>query len=152
MIFDDLTCLKRYQGLHPNLDSALAYMEEHELADLELGTYEVDGKKVFFFIQENQLDQSPNEELEFHHRYMDIHLLLDGVETIYYGRKPDEVTKVYQADGDIGMMTCKERYALQLCPENFVAFFPREPHRPNVFGGGSHQVKKCVFKVLMDEN
>lgn len=150
MLFDTLTQLQRYQGLHPNLDTALDYLMTHHLGELDNGTYTIDGDKVFFFIQENQLNTEANNTFEYHRRYLDLHFLLDGTEKIQFGHLIDEVTCPYDESKDIGMVTCQKHTAFQLINDSFVAFFPGEAHQPNQYVGQTSRVKKCVFKVLID--
>ena len=55
MIFDDLTNIKLYKGIHPNLDQAIDFLYEHRKDSFELGRYDIDGDKVFLVVQENTL-------------------------------------------------------------------------------------------------
>ncbi|MGT2753663.1 YhcH/YjgK/YiaL family protein [Streptococcus ovis] len=150
MLFDTLNQLQRYQGLHPNLDTALHYLMSHNLKEKANGTYTVEGNKVFFFIQENQLNQDTSQEFEYHHHYLDLHFLLEGTEIIQFGHLVDQVTSPYDEIKDIGMVTCQEHTTFHLTGDDFVAFFPGEAHQPNQYSGQETHVKKCVFKVLID--
>ena len=58
MIFDDLTNIKLYKGIHPNLDQAIDFLYEHRKDSFELGRYDIDGDKVFLVVQEN----TPNKD------------------------------------------------------------------------------------------
>lgn len=150
MIFDELENLAHYKGIHNHLDCAIDYLLTHDLSNYELGRYEINGDKVFFFVQENELNQEENDEFEFHHRYLDLHFLLGGREIIQYGYEQTELRKVYDAEKDIGFNTCNQVYPLVLDHRNFVAFLPKEAHHPNGFAGKGLTVKKCVVKVLFD--
>lgn len=150
MIFDELENLAHYKGIHNHLDCAIDYLLTHDLSNYELGRYEINGDKVFFFVQENELNQEENDEFEFHHRYLDLHFLLEGREIIQYGYEQTELRKVYDAEKDIGFNTCNQVYPLVLDYRNFVAFLPEEAHHPNGFAGKGLTVKKCVVKVLFD--
>ena len=79
MFFDQLENLPRYQGVHKNIDTAIEYLMTHDLSSLDLGRYDVDEDRVFFFLQENILCQEQANSFEFHARYLDLPLLLDGV-------------------------------------------------------------------------
>lgn len=57
MIFDDLTNIKLYKGIHPNLDQAIDFLYEHRKDSFELGRYDIDGDKVFLVVQENTLNK-----------------------------------------------------------------------------------------------
>ena len=151
MIFDELENLAHYRGIHNHLDCAIDYLLTHDLSNYELGRYEINGDKVFFFVQENELNQEENDEFEFHHRYLDLHFLLAGHEIIQYGAKVKKISKPYEKKKDIGFVTCKQLYPLYLDKQNFAAFLPNEPHQPNRFAGKGDKVKKCVVKVLLND-
>ena len=59
MIFDELENLAYYKGIHENLDCAIDYLLTHDLSNYELGRYEINGDKVFFFVQENEGPKDP---------------------------------------------------------------------------------------------
>ena len=151
MIFDELENLAHYKGIHENLDCAIDYLLTHDLSNYELGRYEINGDKVFFFVQENELNQEENDGFEFHHRYLDLHFLLEGHEVIQYGTRVKEVRESYDKKKDIGFVTCEQFYPLYLDKQNFAAFLPNEPHQPNRFAAKGDKVKKCVVKVLLND-
>ena len=151
MIFDELENLAHYKGIHNHLDCAIDYLLTHDLSNYELGRYEINGDKVFFFVQENELNQEENDEFEFHHRYLDLHLLLAGHEIIRYGSRVKEVRESYDKKKDIGFVICEQLYPLYLDKQNFAAFLPNEPHQPNRFAAKGDKVKKCVVKVLLND-
>ncbi|OFP44170.1 MULTISPECIES: YhcH/YjgK/YiaL family protein [Streptococcus] len=151
MIFDELENLAHYKGIHEHLDCAIDYLLTHDVNDYDSGRYEIDGEKVFLFVQENELNQEENDEFEFHHRYLDLHFLLAGHEIIQYGTRVKEVRKSYDKKKDIGFVTCEQLYPLYLGKQNFAAFLPNEPHQPNRFAAKGDKVKKCVVKVLLND-
>lgn len=151
MIFDELENLAHYKGIHENLDCAIDYLLTHDLNDCELGRYEIDGEKAFLFMQENELSSEVTDEFEFHHRYLDLHFLLEGHEVIQYGTRVKEVRESYDKKKDIGFVTCEQFYPLYLDKQNFAAFLPNEPHQPNRFAAKGDKVKKCVVKVLLND-
>ena len=151
MIFDELENLAHYKGIHENLDCAIDYLLTHDLNDYDSGRYEIDGEKVFLFVQENELCSDTTDEFEFHHCYLDLHFLLEGREIIQYGYEQTELRKVYDAEKDIGFNTCNQVYPLVLDKQNFVLFLPNESHQPNRLAGKGKKVKKCVVKVLLND-
>lgn len=149
MIYDSIENVGIYRSLHPNLALALDYLARKDLAKLDPGQYEVEEGKVFFFIQDNLLSQERPERFEYHQLYADIHLVLEGVERCLYGWDKGQAT--YDADTDLGFVTCEKEIALPLEKGMAALFFPGEAHQPNQFGGGDVRVKKCVMKVRMAE-
>ncbi|MFC3928453.1 YhcH/YjgK/YiaL family protein [Streptococcus caprae] len=147
MIFDELTAIRRYKGIHPNLDKAINYFQETDLSQLELGRVDIDGDEVFLLVQENLLNQEPTDVFEYHKSYMDIQMIESGLEIIRYGRQVKEETQTFS--GDIGFVTCHKTYDYDLDGRTFAAFFPGEPHQPNQYLAGRQQVRKYVFKVKL---
>ena len=149
MIFDHLKYLERYKGLHANLDLAIDFLVKHDVSQDDMGRHEINGDKVFYFIQENTLAQEKSQEFEFHKRYLDLHFLLEGCELIRYGTEIDVLTQAYDAEVDFASSTAKAAVDTYLTSDNFVAYFPEELHQPNRYAGQGEKVRKCVVKVLM---
>ena len=76
MIYDDLTNIKLYKGINPNLDQAIDFLYEHRKDSFELGRYDIDGDKVFLVVQDNILNKDENDRFEHHRRYADLHLFV----------------------------------------------------------------------------
>ncbi|MTB63751.1 DUF386 family protein [Streptococcus sp. zg-86] len=150
MIFDQLQDIGRYRGLHPHLDQAIEYLLTHDMARFALGRYAINEDKVFFFVQDNQLNKEPDDQFEYHERFADIHFLIEGQELMHYGQQVKEVTKDYEKESDIGFVRCNLATPLHLTNENVAIFLPNEPHQPNLYDQAGDRVKKCVVKVLID--
>lgn len=146
MIFDQLENLVRYRGIHKNIDTAIDYLLSHDVSNLNSGRYEVDGDRVFFFLQENTLSQQQEESFEFHQRYLDLHFLLEGRELIQYGCQIREVQEAYDEGRDIGFVVCEQTYPLLLVDFNFAAFLPEEAHQPNHLLAEKRQLKSVYLK------
>lgn len=150
MIFTQMQDVGVYRGLHPHLDQAIDYLLTHDMESFAIGKYAINEDKVFFFVQENQLNQELDESFEYHKRYADIHFLLEGKELMRYGQKVKEVVKDYEEMSDIGFVCCYNVTPLHLTKDNVAIFLPNEPHQPNLYDWGGETVRKCVIKVLID--
>ncbi|HFI0452668.1 TPA: YhcH/YjgK/YiaL family protein [Streptococcus suis] len=151
MIYDHIENVRHYKGLHPNLDLALAVLEKGDFREQELGKYDVAGQDVYYFLQENTLSEEFKEEFEYHRSYADIHFVISGQEQISYGcRLVGEDTEFDQA-GDIGFVPSEKWVDCLLDGNYFAIFLPGEVHQPNQWAGDTKTVRKCVFKVLVDD-
>lgn len=151
MIYDHIENIRHYKGLHPNLDLALAVLEKGDFREQELGKYDVVGQDVYYFLQENTLSEEFKEEFEYHRSYADIHFVISGQEQISYGcRLVGEDTEFDQA-GDIGFVPSEKWVDFLLDGNYFAIFLPGEVHQPNQWAGDAKTVRKCVFKVLLDD-
>ncbi|HFI0253834.1 TPA: YhcH/YjgK/YiaL family protein [Streptococcus suis] len=151
MIYDHIDNCSQYKGLHPNLDLALAVLEKGDFREQDLGKYVVAGQDVYYFLQENTLSEEFKEEFEYHRSYADIHFVISGQEQISYGcRLVGEDTGFDQA-GDIGFVPSEKWVDFLLDGNYFAIFLPGEVHQPNQWAGDAKTVRKCVFKVLLDD-
>ena len=66
MICDTLEHLARYNGLHPNLDTAIDYLLPHDLSALPNGRTEVDGDEVFINVMDAALHPDAGYHPEYH--------------------------------------------------------------------------------------
>lgn len=150
MIFDKKENLKTYWGINQNLDTALNYMESHDLAELAPGRYDVDGDNVYIQIQEKDTRPTGVAKWEGHKNYIDIQYLLKGAEVL--GSQDADALKVsvpYNAEKDIVFFEDNGKGVfLQAKPGDFAVFFPTDAHMPlRAVNDEPAPVKKAVIKV-----
>ncbi|EHI68937.1 YhcH/YjgK/YiaL family protein [Streptococcus ictaluri] len=151
MIYDDISYIHRYKGIHPDLDSAISYLESQDIKQLQEGRHRILDDKIVLFIQKNRLSKDSNETFEYHKRYADLHLLLEGSESIAYGQGACQYLGDFKDQEDIGFMSCDQSIALVLGAGQFAYFYPEEAHQPNGFNHAGEEVVKCLIKVLMTQ-
>ncbi|MDP6449693.1 MAG: YhcH/YjgK/YiaL family protein, partial [Lentisphaeria bacterium] len=88
MIIDHIDNAAIYDGVAPRLTAALAYLRDTDFNGMELGRYDIDGDNVYVLIQRNQTRRREDSSLEAHRKYIDIHLILSGVENIGWKNRP----------------------------------------------------------------
>lgn len=148
MIFDKIENAGRYIGLNPNLDTALRFLADTDLAALPEGRTEIDGDKVFVNVMGAQTDPDKGRDYEFHEKYYDIQTDLTGSETVRFGSEYRSVTREYNSEWDIGMGQCDCEAECRLSPGRFVICEPKEPHQPGGSTDGEPmQIRKAVVKV-----
>ena len=133
MICDDLKHLKRYQGLNKNLDTAIDYLQTHDLAALPDGRTEVDGDNVFI----NMMDA-----------YADLQIDITGGEGWGYTNLPGK--EIGEFTGDCGFQDSASVVTGALGEGRFVLFFPTELHKPGLVQHGCVGVRKAVVKIKME--
>lgn len=150
MIYDSRGNLGRYKGIHPNLDIAIAYIETRDLAALPDGCTKISGDSVFVNVTVAHTKPRAQAEFEYHKRYADLHLDLAGKELVAVGLTEPQTKGPYDAAGDGGL--CGIEKSIRLPAQNaFVLVFPGEPHAPLLASGTPQTVRKCIFKIRMDE-
>ena len=85
--------------------------------------------------------------LEAHRRYIDIHIPLDGPETIGWA-PTDTLTHIvapgYNAERDIAFYEDKAHTFFDVQPGQCAVFFPEDAHAPNIGIPGKEHRKICV--------
>ena len=92
MICDSLEHLGRYRGLNANLDTAIDYLQTHDISALPDGRTEVDGDNVFINMMDATLHSDDGYHPEYHKTYADLQIDITGGEGWGYtskaGRQP----------------------------------------------------------------
>ena len=149
MICDTLEHLARYNGLHPNLDTAIDYLLTHDLSALPNGRTEVDGDEVFINVMDAALHPDAGYHPEYHKLYADLQIDITGGEGWGYTTLPGE--EAGEFTGDIGFRTSPDAVSGTLGEGRFVLFFPGELHKPGVARPGCAHVRKVVIKIRMED-
>lgn len=148
MILDKLTNSEKYCSLHPNFNKAFAFLQREDLASLKEGTYEIDGKDVFAIVAKDQGRQKDEAELEIHDQYIDIQLVLSGIDEMGWKARSacNEITKPFESEGDIQFFADTPTAWVATPPEHFAIFFPTDAHLPLIAAGILHKV---VVKIAV---
>jgi YhcH/YjgK/YiaL family protein len=85
-----------------------------------------------------------SKKAEIHEKYIDIQILLDGEETIYYGIVDSaRECGIWHKDEDYQLYaTIDGQQQVELKTGMFAIFFPGEPYKPGVQGAQSAEIKK----------
>lgn len=150
MIYDRLENLDQYTGLFEPLDTAIAWIAEHDLNELPLGRTDIDGDKVYVTVSECATRSSDEAQFETHSTYMDLQVDLEGVELFEVSLSDLEETVAYNEENDIAFYNAELSTAAVLGPDRFVIFMTEEAHKPAVHAVGCDSVKKAVFKIARD--
>ena len=96
MIVDRLDAFSRYAGLGQHFETAVRFVEQHDLNTLPLGRTDVDGDNVFVNVSENVYDR---EDMfwEAHNLYADVQVILKGSERFGWGSACDRA----EPNGDL---------------------------------------------------
>ena len=148
MIVDRIERSQVYNQFVPNWKEAFAFALS--LKDQPVGRYECETLpkgEVFAMVQEGQTKTYDQGKLEAHHRYMDVQIILDGGETVYYTDVEGlEETVPYKEDADIvfygqGGQPAKVKAGM------FYAVMPHDAHMPCIELDGPGHFRKIVLKI-----
>lgn len=147
MIYDKLSNLKTYLGMHQNLDTAISYLSSHDLNALPMGKTQIDGTNVFLNVMEASAASAEEKKFEIHKNYMDIQIDLAGCERIEIGDSSSMEIEDFNSDTDFGTVNCATLVSCTMGVGNFIICMAEEPHKPGIAAKEQVALKKCVVKV-----
>lgn len=148
MVFDKLTNCNLYAHLHKNFAQAFAFLQKEDLEDLAEGTYEIDGKDVFAIVAKDQGRKKDEAQLEIHNKYIDIQLVLNGIDEMGWKARSacSEMTEPYDTENDIQFFADTPTTWFTTQSNHFAIFFPGDAHLPLIGAGIIHKV---VVKIAV---
>ncbi|MEJ7541013.1 YhcH/YjgK/YiaL family protein [Staphylococcus intermedius] len=148
MIVAEREDLKRYVAVNPHFSKVVDFLEQTDLATLELGKVDIDGDNVFANCMSYVADGVAGQQFENHQKYIDIHLVLENTEKIAV-TSPQfaEETASYDETDDFALFKGEQYQLIEMTPSNLLITFEEDLHQPKI-GDNDQPVKKLVFKVL----
>lgn len=148
MILATLAEADRYAALHPLFSRAFEFLRNTDLKTLAPGKHDVQGEQLFAIVEACDGRTRAEAKLECHRRYIDIQLVLEGVDEM--GWKPvaacvDPATD-YDAARDIRFFNDTPSNWIATPPGAFCLFFPEDAHAPLV---GQGRIRKVVMKIAV---
>lgn len=146
MILASLAEAERYAALHPLFPRAFEFLRSTDLKALAPGKHTVQGEQLFAIVEACAGRTREEAKLECHRRYIDIQLVLEGVDEM--GWKPvagcADPAMEYDAARDIRFFNDPPSSWIATPPGSFCLFFPEDAHAPLVSQGF---IRKVVVKI-----
>ena len=149
MVLDSLKNCAAYYALSPRIKQAFELFAQVDWSQMENGKHELDGKNIFANVQERELKKKEDAKLEVHDKYIDIQILLSGVDesfgwadrsTLIAPKEP------FNAEKDIQFFEDEPQTYYTLRPGQFTILRPEDAHAPLV---GEGVMRKVILKVLI---
>ena len=150
MIFDTISQAAKYNALNAGFAKAFEFLTQPQLKQLEPGDYVIDGDKVYAAIVKTNGRKPEEAKIETHQRYIDIQMVLGGVDTMGYAPAEncsDEATP-YDAEKDLQFFNEPSESWLVVKEDYFAIFYPEDAHMPLI---GDGEIHKVVVKVAVDQ-
>jgi YhcH/YjgK/YiaL family protein len=149
MILDTIDNARFYTGLHVRFAKAFEILKDKTLSQKDDGKYLVDGDNIYYTIQRYTTKPLSECKFEVHQKYIDIQVLLSGVEILGYTPvKELTVAEEYNPEKDIAFFEKpKEFTKLLLKPVFFCILFPDDAHLPGCCFEKPGKVRKAVIKI-----
>jgi YhcH/YjgK/YiaL family protein len=149
MIVDLLANSHLYRGLSPRIDCAFAYLCETDLAALEPGDYEIDGKDIYARALTYTTRVPENGVWEAHHRYIDLQVMIEGAERICYAPLSRLTPGTYDEAKDF-LRLWGDGDSITLPSGSFMLLWPGDGHMPCLAVAAPEPIKKVVVKIAVD--
>ena len=117
---------------------------------LSVAKYEIDGDKVFAIVAKDARRKKGEAELETHNKYIDIQLVLDGVDEMGWMAKSlcKETSIEYDPKNDIQFFKDRPDVWMKTTAGMFAIFFPEDAHLPLISDG---EVHKVIVKIAVHQ-
>jgi YhcH/YjgK/YiaL family protein len=149
MILDVLENAHRYYALNEGFAKAFEFLARPDLKQLPDGKYEIDGDRIYAIVANDPGRKKEEALLEIHEKYIDIQLILDGIDSM--GWKPKASCKQpsagYDEESDLQFFTDEPDAWLATKSGAFAIFFPEDAHMPLISSGLIHKV---VMKIAVN--
>ncbi len=146
MIISKLGNSYRIESLHPLFKKLFEYVKQHDLLNQPTGKIVLDGDNLF--INNVAVDgvSGDKQPLEIHRDYIDVHILLEGNETIGWKASEELKTEIksYVKEEDCALYSDQPTTFVNIQPGEFVIVFPEDPHAPAI---GNGKIRKLIAKV-----
>ena len=149
MIFSTLPQSSRYAALHPLFPRAFAYLRDTDLNALAPGVHQIIDKQLFIIVEEANGRTRGEAKLEAHRRYIDIQLVLEGVDEMGWQALSDchQPLDEHNLERDIRFFDDESATWITVPPQHFCIFFPEDAHAPLV---GKGAIRKVIMKIAVD--
>lgn len=148
MILSDLNHTERLEKEHPLFKQLFDYIRANDLFNAPLGRIELDGDRLFINNCETQGNPAEKLRLEAHRVYADVHVLLEGEETLGWSNTDDlrEEDAPYNAEDDIVFFRERPQTFVTMRPGQCLVVYPEDAHAPLI---GNGRIRKLVAKVRL---
>ncbi len=149
MILDTLANADRYAALHPLFRQAFDYMRNNDLKSLANGRHAIHGAQLFAIVERVPAREVKVAQLECHRQYIDIQLVLAGIDTMGWLPLAQclQPVSAFNTEYDIQFFKDVTDTWVTTPAGSFCIFFPNDAHAPLVGTGNIHKV---VFKLAVN--
>jgi YhcH/YjgK/YiaL family protein len=148
MIIDVVENAEKYHPLSPRFADAFRYLRTPASRTLTSARFEIGGGKIFVTASHQQGKKKSEAKLEVHRKYIDIHYILEGVDSMGWkpARECSKVLSPYDEEKDVAFFHDEPLLWCTVPAGSFAIFFPDDAHAPMVSGG---EVRKVIVKVAV---
>lgn len=149
MIVDRIERFQQYSRSVPEIYEVMKFVEKVKKENVPVGKYPL--QNGFVLVQEGQTRRYEEADFEVHRKYIDIQVLVSGMEYVEYADISDLTTKVpFDEEKDLELME-GAGYKIQIKPDMFYILYPSDGHKPCCHESVPTSYKKVLAKVKIDK-
>lgn len=149
MIFSSINSLEHSNQYPTTIRTALKWIRDHDIAHMDTGTYELQGRDIYINIQDITTQPAELCYAERHNDYLDIQYVVSGVERMghvpYTGR--ESVLKEILDRDTVLYQNMEHENFVNVPAGSYCIFFSDDIHRPGCAADGPSKVRKAVVKI-----
>ncbi|MEX9464666.1 YhcH/YjgK/YiaL family protein [Providencia vermicola] len=114
-----------------------------------IGSYRPVNQNWFYMVTNDSPEVIEERVAEFHRKYADIQMVIQGCEDIYFSLNPIDASDIVEKAADLFFLPNHDSHQMvTLKAGDFAIFFPGEVHKPMCIGSNtSEKIKKVVVKI-----
>ena len=146
MIIDTLSNAHRYMNLHPRFAAAFEFINNQNLATIEVGKYPIDGPDLHASVSLKEAYTRAAAKFECHDHWIDIQVCPAGKEQMGWSARERVSVPAgeYNSEKDVTFWNDTPETYFTLQAGQFAIFFPEDAHAPQI---GEGEIKKLVVKI-----
>lgn len=149
MIYDKLSNILRYRGLHPNLDLAIEYV--HNSLDQMGDHVDLLGADVYGNRFTYETVTEAETFYEAHAKFADLQIMTNGVERVSVSDISVLTVDEAHPERDFWALSGREEVSVLLEPGSFLLVLPGDAHKLKMCVGKPETVTKAVFKIRVKD-
>ncbi len=149
MVTDRLVNAGLYRSLSPRIAAALDYVSLSDFSKMPDGRHDVDQDRVFALVQRYNSKPLAEGRWEAHRKYIDLQVVLSGVEQIGYVSIDQLSAEPYDAERDLMWLAGTTGQWITVPAGHFMLLWPGDAHMPSIAAGPPQPVMKVVVKVAV---
>ena len=149
MIFDSIYNYKNYIG-YPELYDVLSFLANLKEGELVKPNTVLIPDRIFCNLVKFVSKQEKECKYEAHKKYIDVHMIIEGKESIDVSFCDDMQIKSFDENRDFMELTGEEKATVNLINKgDFLICYPEDAHRTAIICQQSQTIKKAIFKIKL---
>lgn len=149
MIVDRMERSGQYSRNIPEIYEVIKFAEKVKKENIPVGKYPI--TNGFVLVQEGTTRPFEEGDFETHRKYLDIQIIVEGMEYVEYADIKDLETKVpFDEEKDLELLSGSGS-KIRITPDMFYILYPSDGHKPCCHENAPTTYKKVLAKIKIDK-